>query len=54
MKKLYYVIASLGLVLSLYLITTGHKIAGSSGLLIMLAGLGGLLLNLYCYNQRHR
>jgi hypothetical protein len=53
MKKWKYVGAGLTCTLSFYLIIKGQRIPDKWGLTMMLAGLGGLLLNLYLYNLRH-
>lgn len=53
MKRVRYFGAGLAFVLSLYLIVKGQRLTDKWGLLMMLAGVCGLLLNLYFYNRRH-
>lgn len=53
MKKVKVLIMLLFFVFSMYLIIRGQIIKSHSGLLMMIAGLSGLLLELFIYNKKY-
>lgn len=53
MNKIKAFIMLLIFILSVFLIVKGQIIKGYFGLLIMLVGLIGLVLNLYIYNKKY-
>lgn len=48
------IIALVLFLLSLWLVTKGMRISGYNGILMMLAGAGILLSELYVYNKRYQ
>lgn len=54
MKKwIKYIVFALIFVFCLVLIIRGQRNIGPTGLGVMLTGLSGLLLLLFCYNKKH-
>ncbi|GAA0182335.1 hypothetical protein SH2C18_47310 [Clostridium sediminicola] len=53
MKKVKAIVAALFFILSVYLVLKGQNIKGYLGLVIMLMGLFGILLELFIYNKKN-
>lgn len=54
MKWIFRILYLLVFIISMFLIMSGQRNIGPSGLLIMLIGLVGILLLLYLYNKNYQ